>query len=105
MALEHSLERITYINNGKKEQLQVADLIWAFYHQNGLYLISKEHHIYVFEINKDKVDSIYEALQKSNPSIYTGALKGHRIGLRSLPNTRDYGGMQTVDGRFILPKS
>lgn len=104
MALEHSLERITYINNGKKEQLQVADLIWAFYHQNGLYLISKEHHIYVFEINKDKVDSIYEALQKSNPSIYTGALKGHRIGLRSLPNTRDYGGMQTTDGRFILPK-
>lgn len=100
---DHTLTSITFDEDGKEQKIEVKDIDWAFTRENALYLVTNRDQVYTFEINEEDHDKIFDSLHKANPQMILGAYAGERIGFSSLPNTRDLGGMQAKDGRFIRP--
>lgn len=86
------------------KNIKISDLVWVFEANQNLWAVDKEKKLHQVDMAPENWDAFYQSLQQEAPDIYIGGLAGRRIGLKKLSNTRDYGGMQNEEGRFILPK-
>ncbi|MBU5482300.1 tyrosine-protein phosphatase [Blautia sp. MSJ-19] len=97
--------------------LPCKDILWAYkrkegaeggvqkqYSTSSLVIITRRKKKYQFEMTDREIHSCIQLLKALHPEIATGYPQGGRIPLQSLPNTRDLGALETVDGKHILPK-
>ncbi len=98
-----ALTSITFNEDGHEKTIDIKNVNWAFEKGGMLYVVENDKKIYTFELSGKDAEDIYESLKKANPDMIVGALMGKRIGFEKLANTRDLGGIQTKDGRFIRP--
>lgn len=97
--------------------LPCKDIIWAYkrkegveggeqkqYSTSSLVIITRRKKRYQFEMTDREIQNCMQLLRALNPKMVTGFPQGSRIDMKSLPNTRDLGALQSADGRHILPK-
>lgn len=116
--------KITY-QNENKEWLSIAvpDIAWVFQstdpikkepgdmkgtenkagNEHYLYIMKTDGSVFTFTLPQTDIEQFFSDIHQANPDIIIGALKGRRIELEKLPNTRDLGGLKTADNRFVLP--
>ena len=96
--------------------LPVNDILWAYVgkQQPGqddvklvlsheLVIVTRRDKQYRFEMPVREAENCIRLLRALNPGMASGMPSGARIQLISLSNTRDIGGLRTMDGRHILP--
>ena len=97
--------------------IPISDIVWAFHRRespeasdhvrqvvaNLLVVVTKRGRQYQFPMSEKEVLECLQVLCALNPRIAAGFPRGSRILLQNLPNTRDLGALETMDGRHILP--
>ncbi len=101
--------------------LPCKDIIWAYVNRdiymgsgdapltgrqmisNSLVIITRRRKHYQFTMTESEATKCIRLLHALNPEMAEGYPDGGRVALESLFNTRDLGGIQTMDERLIMP--
>ena len=96
--------------------IPVEDILWAYVEKdssssedeklflsNEVVIITKRHKEYHFAMPEKDAGNCVLLLKALNNDMASGYPDGIRIQLQSLSNTRDLGGLMTMDDRHILP--
>ena len=96
--------------------LPVKDILWAYISKESsnaedeklmlgheLVIFTGRRKEYHFDMSEKEAESCVMFLKALNPDMASGYPAGMRIRLESLPNTRDLGGLVTMDNKHIIP--
>lgn len=109
---------LIFIRHMIANTLPCTDILWAYLKRESseagnekqlpvtyLCILTKRRKQYQFEMTEREVHDCLRLLGALNPEITVGFPRGKRIEQYTLPNTRDFGGMLSADGKCIIPKS
>lgn len=105
--------KIIFTKRVKTYTLPCSEIIWAYRRKEEsaehrgivhvVCIITRLRKKYRFEMSEEEAQECVKTLLEINPSMAVGYPRGARIPMQGLPNTRDLGGLKTLDGRKILP--
>lgn len=99
--------QLLFVKRVKSCQVPCEDIRWAYNNSDkghhNLTIFTRMKKWYSFEMTEKEAAACLRLLKEENPHIIAGAPQGAPIGVKSVFNTRDMGGMETEDGRHILP--
>ncbi len=107
---------LIFIRHMMVNSLPVKDILWAYVEKKSpgeedeklllcheLVILTRRHKEYRFEMPEKEAEECIRLLKALNSDMASGLPAGGRIPLLSLYNTRDVGGLKTIDEKHIVP--